>query len=120
MKLPRHTLPHLALPDVAVSLAGMDLSVRQLTLVLASALIGVNLFAMSAGIETVVGPWLHWFITGFPMVCILCFGWIKVAGKPLEHYFLVQARYLVRPRLYLWRSLWQLLKVEEHVKGQDA
>src|SRR3954466_10964828 len=97
--MPRmHTVPtHLKTPETILSLAGVNLSIRQFLLVLIGASLSYRLWLFLG--------FLNGFLPGRLLVAVLPFGlallvaFVQLAGRSLEVWLLVVLRFAVRPHI---------------------
>jgi PrgI family protein len=115
--LPRYTVPVLDAPDTVFSAQGFDLSVRQLACVFLGGMMSVNVWVWLAFLpESWVA--LRCVLVSLPLVLALLFGWVQVQRRPLEHRLFCLLRfYVVRPRIYVWRSVTQ--EDDHSLDGKD-
>jgi hypothetical protein len=86
---------------VVLSYGVVEITARQLTLILLSGFLAVNLWPhLGAGLPVVV----RGIVAGLPGLLILPFGWFSVQGRPLEAWLFVLLRYWMTPRVYTWQS----------------
>jgi hypothetical protein len=75
---------------VVLTYGPLQITARQLTIILVSGLIGVNLW-----------PLLSFFAL-LPAFLVLPFGWLVIAGRPLETWLLILLRYWLTPKRYCY------------------
>ena len=104
----KHIVPtHLSLPDQVLTLWSFNLTARQLLLVLVgSGLAGdlwqsLHLLAPLA----LAGQGLRGLLALPPLIVALFVAWYRLHGRYLEGWAIVLARYWLRPRCFVWRSL---------------
>ena len=104
----KHIVPtHLNLPDQVLTLWSCSLTARQLLLVLVgSGLAGdlwqtLHLLAPLA----LAGQVLRGLLALLPLLVALFVAWYRFHGRYLEGWAIVLARYWLRPRCFVWRSL---------------
>jgi hypothetical protein len=85
---------------VVLSRGSLEVTARQFTLILSGGFIGMNIWPhLAVGLPLL----LRVLVAGLPAVVLLPFGWITVAGRPLEAWLLVLLRYWLQPKTYTWR-----------------
>ena len=104
----KHIVPtHLQMPDQVLTLWSLGLSARQLLLLLVGCGLGGTLFQHLAvlGHNGMPGEVLRLLLSLPPFLLAILLAWYQYAGRYLEVWLVVLARYQIRPRLYLWRSI---------------
>jgi hypothetical protein len=88
----KYTIPRFHNTALVVLTYGpFDITARQLSLSVVAVLVVANLW-----------PALSWFSL-MPALLVLPFGWISIAGRPLEVWGLLLLRYWFTPRIYEWQ-----------------
>lgn len=106
---PTHTIPtHLATADSVLSLGYLTLTSRQLLLLLVGGSFAASLWTRTDVLSTLIPPVgsalrLVLLVLSGLLVLALTFG--QVAGRQLDAWVVVVGVYLLRPRLYLWKSV---------------
>jgi len=106
--LRKHIVPtHLNLPDQVLTLWSFSLSARQLLLLLVGEGIGGTVWQHLAalGHRALVGEALRLLLALVPFLLLCVLACYQYAGRYLEVWLLVLARYHLRPKRYLWRSI---------------
>jgi len=106
--LRKHIVPtHLNLPDQVLTLWSFSLSARQLLLLLVGGGIGGTVWQHLAalGHRALVGEALRLLLALVPFLLLCVLACYQYAGRYLEVWLLVLARYHLRPKRYLWRSI---------------
>jgi hypothetical protein len=97
---------HLRTPETLLSLAGIALSVRQFLLLFLGAALGydgwLNLKILA---ELPGGVGLRLAGALVPFVCCAALAFVRIAGRTLDRWLLVLARYQTRSRRLVWRSV---------------
>src|SRR5947209_1595190 len=104
----KHIVPtHLNLPDQVLTLWAFSLSARQLLLLLVGAGIGGTVWQHLAvfGHLALAGQALRLLVALVPFLLITLLACYHYAGRYLEVCLIVFARYQLRPKRYLWRSI---------------
>jgi hypothetical protein len=104
----KHIVPtHLNLPDQVLSLWSFSLSARQLLLLLVGAGIGGTVWQHLAllGHHALIGQALRLLMALVPFLLLAVLACYQHAGRYLEVWLIVLARYGLRPKRYLWRSI---------------
>jgi hypothetical protein len=106
--LTRQQIPtHLDVPDKVFSFWWIDLTVRQLLLLLIGWGWAVNIWIRLAWLAA-YGPVaiaLHLGVAGIPVLIALLFAFKLIAERPIEVWFLILLRYLQQPKISVWRSV---------------
>ena len=116
---PTHTIPtHLATADSVLSLGYLTLTSRQLLLLLVGGSFAVSLWTRTDVLSALIPPVgaalrLALLVLSGLLVLALTFG--QVAGRQLDAWVVVVGVYLVRPRLYLWKSV----RWRPHSEGEN-
>jgi len=84
---------------IVLSYGPVELTARQLTLLLLAGLLGYNVYA-HLGILPVV---LRVILAALLVALLLPFGFVNIAGRSLDAWLIVLARYWVTPRICIWR-----------------
>ena len=106
--MPRtHTVPtHLKVPETVLSIAGVNISVRQFFVLLIGLAISYQLWSalsVFAGIAIfAVGRWIAAVLL---LLLALAFAFVRLTGRTLDLWLLVLLRYALRPRRLVWRSI---------------
>ena len=106
--LRKHIVPtHLNLPDQVLTLWSFSLSARQLLLLLVGGGIGGTVWQHLAalGHRALVGEALRLLLALVPFLLLCVLACYQYVGRYLEVWLLVLARYHLRPKRYLWRSI---------------
>lgn len=102
-----HVVPtHLRTPETVVSIGSVSLSARQFFLLLLGSALSYNLWLHLAFLVSVpagIVPRLGCALV--PFLIALAFAFLRFAGRTLDLWFLVLARYWQRPRRFVWRSV---------------
>src|SRR5437868_14519711 len=104
----KHIVPtHLNLPDQVLTLWSFMLSARQLLLLLVGAGLGGTVWQHLAplGHHALVGQALRLLVALMPFLLLTVLACYQHAGRYLEVWLIVLARYHLRPKRYLWRSI---------------
>jgi hypothetical protein len=98
---------HLNLPDQVLTLWSFSLTARQLLLLLVGGGIGGSVWQHLAvlGQYAVPGQVLRLLLSLLPFLLVLLIAWYQHAGRYLEVWLVVLARYRLRPNRYVWRSI---------------
>jgi hypothetical protein len=99
---------HLRTPETLLTIAGLNLSVRQFLLLVLGATTSYNLWlhlaplgAFAAGL----GQLFRLLLSLLPALLASAFAFIRLAGRTLDRWALVALAYLGRPRRFIWRSV---------------
>ena len=84
---------------IVLSYGPVELTARQLTLLLLAGLIGYNVFHLLAALPVV----LRIVLAALPVLLLLPFGFVSIAGRTLDAWLVVLLRYRFEPRTYIWR-----------------
>ncbi len=109
----KHIVPtHLNLPDQVLSVWSLNLSARQLLLLLVGAGIGGTIFQHLIFLShlSILGEVLRLLLSLPPFLLALLLAWYQYAGRYLEVWLVVLIRYRLRPKRFLWRSI----RYDEH------
>jgi hypothetical protein len=104
----KHVVPtHLNLPDQVLTLWSFSLSARQLLLLLVGGSIGGTVWQHLAtlGHHALVGEALRLLLSFVPVLLVMVIACYQYAGRYLEVWLFVLARYHLHPKRYLWRSI---------------
>jgi hypothetical protein len=120
---PTHTIPtHLATADSVLSLGYLSLTSRQLLLLLVGGSFAVSIWTrtdfLSAFIPP-VGGGLHWLLLILSGLLVLALTFGQIAGRQLDAWVIVVGVYLLRPRLYLWKSIRWTRSLASTINGRS-
>ena len=104
----KHIVPtHLSVPDSVLTLWSVDLSARQLLLLLLGAGLGADLWKhlVVLGHEAVAGQVLRVALALVPFLFTLVLACYRYAGRYLEAWAIVLLRYSTRPKCYVWHTI---------------
>lgn len=104
----KHIVPtHLNLPDQVLTLWSFSLSARQLLLLLVGAGISGTVWQHLAplGHHALLSQALRLFVALVPFLLLAVLASYQYASRYLEVWLIVLARYYLRPKRYLWRSI---------------
>lgn len=100
---------HIRQPETLLTLAGVNLSVRQGVLLLVGLALGYQCWSWVGALSVLGGPpvWqvVRWIAAAVPLLVALAFAFGRIAGRWLDGWSLVLLRYLLRPRRLVWRSV---------------
>ena len=106
----QHQIPtHLNVPDKILSFWGFGLTVRQLLVLLIGWSVAANVWVRLGWLSRLgtLGIAFHLVLVAIPVVLALIVAFKEVAGRSLEVWALVLLRYLLQPRVCVWRSVRQ-------------
>jgi hypothetical protein len=104
----KHTVPtHLNLPDQVLTVWSLSLTARQLLLLLVGGGLGGTVWQhlASLGYHTLAGQVVRGLVAIIPFLLVLVLACYQYAGRSLEVWLIVLARYYLRSKRYLWRSI---------------
>ena len=104
-----HVVPtHLRTPETLLTIAGLNLSIRQFLLLLLGAATSYNFWLhlealgfFGAGI----GQLFRLLLALLPTLVAMAFAFLRLAGRTLDRWLLVTLWYLGRPRRFVWHSV---------------
>jgi hypothetical protein len=85
---------------VVLSYGVIEVTARQLTLILLSGFVVLNLWPDLSDLPLMARA----VVAGLPALLILPFGWISIQGRPLETWLFVLLRYWSQPKIYHWQQ----------------
>ncbi len=85
---------------VVLNYGNFEITARQLTTIMLCALVAFNVFSHLAGLPIV----LRFILAGLPVLILLPFGWVKIAGRTLDAWLLVIVRYQMQPKICVWQQ----------------
>ena len=98
----KYTIPRFSNTALVVLTYGpLNITARQLCVTVVAVLLAANLWSV-----------LSWFAL-LPAVLIVPFGWVAIAGRPLEAWVLCLLRYWLTPRVYTWSQEGATLKEQK-------
>ena len=104
-----HVVPtHLRTPETLLTIAGLNLSLRQFLLLLLGIAMSYNLWlhlVSFASLAAGVGQIVRFLLALLPIFLASMFAFLQIAGRTLDRWFLVWLGYLGRPRRFVWRSI---------------
>lgn len=102
-----HVVPtHIKVPEIMLSVAGFNLSVRQFLLLLMGLAVGYQLWSAVNGLAALPAfAVMRWVVAAIPVVLALVCAFVRLAGRALDAWGVVLLRYLLRPRRMVWRSV---------------
>ena len=104
----KHTVPtHLKVPDTVLTIGSLSLTARQFLILLIGSSLGYNLWHQLHvfSVYAVVGTGLRVCLALVPALLALLFALVQVAGRPVEVWLFVLARYWTQSKRYVWRSV---------------
>jgi hypothetical protein len=102
-----HLVPtHVRMPETLITLAGVNLSVRQFLLILVGIALSYRVWLILSLLAVLpVGQIVRAVLTALPLCFALAFAFVQFAARSLDLWCLVALRYALRPRLFIWRSV---------------
>jgi hypothetical protein len=105
-----HVVPtHVHTPDMLLTVAGVSVSVRQFLLLLVGIALSYRCWLVLAFLAAFpggpLGQVVRMVVALFPLGASLAFAFVHLAGRELDAWCVVLVRYMVRPRLLVWRSV---------------
>jgi hypothetical protein len=104
----KHTVPtHLNVPDKVLTVGPVSLTARQFLILLIGSSIGYNLWHQLhlLSMYAPLGQVVRLCLALAPALLALAFALARIAGRPLDVWFLVLLRYWCQPRRFVWRSV---------------
>jgi hypothetical protein len=104
----KHIVPtHLNLPDQVLTVWSLSLSARQLLLLLVGGGIGGTVWQHLSALAhlSLAGQVVRFLLAIIPFLLVLVLACYQYAGRYLEVWLIVLARYHLRSKRYLWRSI---------------
>lgn len=96
-------------PDMLLNVAGLSVSVRQFLLILVGIALSYQCWLVLAWLTMFPGGPLGQVVRVVGAMCPLSLSlacaFVRLAGRDLDAWCVVVVRYLVRPRLLVWRSV---------------
>jgi PrgI family protein len=98
---------HLNLPDQVLTVWSLSLTARQLLLLLVGGGLGGTVWQHLAalGHYTLAGQVFRLLVAILPFLLVIVLACYQYAGRSLEVWLIVLARFHLRPKRYLWRSI---------------
>lgn len=102
-----HVVPtHVRTPETLLTLAGVNLSVRQFLLILVGIALSYRVWLALALLSALPGGQVaRGVLTAIPLGMALAFAFVKLAARSLDAWCVVMLRYLLRPHAFVWRSV---------------
>ena len=102
-----HLVPtHVHTPETAFSLGSVSVSVRQFLVMLIGSAVSYDLWLNLAVLAGIPGGQIARLLAALmPVSLTLAISFLKIAGRALEIWILVLARFWARPRRLVWRSV---------------
>ena len=102
-----HLVPtHAHTPDVLLTIAGIPVSIRQFLLLVVGSTLGYRCWLLLAVLAAVPsGPVFRVLAALLVFAMSLGLAFLRLAGRGMEGWLAVVTRYLLRPRVCLWRSI---------------
>lgn len=101
-----HQVPtHIGTPEPVVSVGPFSLTAKQFLTILLGCALGYHLWQMLAWWTDPAALAVRLVLALIPALVAVAAAFVRLAGRPLEHWGLVLLRFWGWPRLLLWRSL---------------
>ena len=102
-----HIVPtHLHVPEMAFSFGSLTITVRQFLVLLIGSAVSYDLWLRLAVLSGFSGGQVIRLLGGLaPVSVTAAISFLKIAGRSLERWLLVLARFWNRPHRFVWRSV---------------
>lgn len=103
--VPLHTVPTHLGGDTVLSIGRLDLTSRQVALLLIGGSLSATVWARTGTLAALVPPLgliVHWMMLIVLIAAVLVLSFGKAAGRSLDVWLLIWLAYLTRARILLW------------------
>jgi hypothetical protein len=103
--VPLHTVPTHLGGDTVLSLGTLDLTSRQVALLLIGGSFSATVWARTGTLATFVPPFgliVHWMMVILLLGAVLLFTFGRAAGRSLDVWLLIWLAYGARARIFVW------------------